>query len=80
MTFSNWLGLTTKDTPEFIDSVIWSDEKLWEEKVHPNKQNERYWGEVDPKVEVDCKVKRGQEGDVLGCRHQWSDHQPLGSS
>ena len=22
---------------------MWSDEKLWVEKQHPNKQNERYW-------------------------------------
>ena len=29
--------------------------------MHPNKQNERYWGEVDPKVEVDCKVQGGKK-------------------
>ena len=49
--FSDWIS--TK-TPEFIDKVIWSDEKLGEEKVRPNKKNERYWARVDPEVEVDC--------------------------
>ena len=26
--------------------------------VHPNKQNERYWAEVDPEVEVDCRITK----------------------
>ena len=29
--------------------------------VHPNKQNERYWAEVDPEVEVDCRVQCGHK-------------------
>ena len=49
VTFSDWLGLKTAENPEFVDSVIWSDEKLWEEKVHSNKQNEIYWGEGGPR-------------------------------
>ena len=56
--FCDWIS---KQTPEFIDKVIWSDEKLWEEKVHPNKQNERYWARVDPEVEVDCKMQGGNK-------------------
>ena len=56
--FSDWIS---QKTPEFIDCVIFSDEKLWEEKIHPNRQNERYWGKVDPEVEVDCKVQGGKK-------------------
>ena len=32
-----------------------SDENLWVEKQHPNKQNERNWANHDPNVEIDCK-------------------------
>jgi hypothetical protein len=56
--FSDWI---TQQDPKFIDHVIWSDEKLWEERVHPNKQNERVWAEVDPEVEVDCRVQGGKK-------------------
>ena len=44
-----------------MDKVIWTDEKLWEEKVRPNKQNERFWARVDPEVEVDCRVQGGRK-------------------
>jgi hypothetical protein len=54
--FCDWIS---QQTPEFIDKVIWSDEKLWEEKVHPNRQNKRYWARVDPEMEVDCKTQGG---------------------
>ena len=56
--FSDWV---IQKSPEFMDNVIWSDEKLWEEKVRPNRQNERYWGLVDPEVEVDCRVQGGKK-------------------
>ena len=56
--FSRWI---LDQSPDFPDTVIWSDEKLWEEKIRPNKQNERYWGQVDPEVEEDCRVQRGKK-------------------
>ena len=34
---------------------MWFDEKLWVEKQHPHKQNERNWDNRDPNVEIDCK-------------------------
>ena len=58
LAFCDWIE---EKEPEFIDNVIWSDEKLWEEKVHPNKQNERYWAEADPETEVDCRVQGGRK-------------------
>ena len=53
--FCQWLLEQPEDFPH---KVIWSaDEKLWEEKVRPNKQNERYWGLCDPEVEDENKVQ-----------------------
>ena len=37
---------------------MWSDEKQWVEKQHPNKQNERCWANHDINVEIDCKQQR----------------------
>ena len=37
---------------------MWSDEKLWVEKQHAHKQNERYWANHDLIVEID----RNQQG------------------
>ena len=38
---------------------MWTDEKLWVEKQHSNKQYERYWANHDPNIEIDCKQQRG---------------------
>ena len=46
---------------DFCHSVIWSDEKMWEERSRPNKQNERYWAESDPEVEDECRVVGGKK-------------------
>ena len=51
--FCKWL-LNQEDS--FCQKVIWNDEKMWEEKTRPNKQNERYWGLVDPEVVDECRV------------------------
>ena len=37
-----------------------SDEKLWDEKRHLNKQKERYWAIRDHDVEIDCKQQGGR--------------------
>ena len=56
--FRHWL---LEQPDEFPNQVIWSDEKLWEEKVRPNKQNERYWGLCDPEVEDENRVQGGKK-------------------
>ena len=43
--------------PDFATKVIWSDEKLWQDRRVPNKQNERVWAASDPFVEVDCRTQ-----------------------
>ena len=60
MEFCRWIS---EKSPEFVDKVLWSDEKLCEEKIRPNKQNEMYWWLVDPEVEDECM---GEEDHVLG--------------
>ena len=60
MEFCRWIS---EKSQEFVDKVLWSDEKLCEEKIRPNKQNEMYWWLVDPEVEDEC---RGEEDHVLG--------------
>ena len=37
-----------------------SDENLWIEKHQSNEQNERYWSNHDPNVEIDCKQQGGR--------------------
>ena len=32
---------------EFCNNIMWSDEKQWVEKQHPNKQKEQYWANHD---------------------------------
>ena len=56
--FANWV--LEKDM-DFWDKVLFSDEKLWVEKVRPNTQNERYWADSDPEVETDCREQGGRK-------------------
>ena len=56
--FSEWL-LSRPDG--FPDKVFFSDEKIFEEKTRPNKQNETYWGEVDPEIEAENRVQGGRK-------------------
>ena len=55
--FCHWI---LNQGENFPSRVMWSDEKLWFEKIRPNKQNERYWAESDPEIEVDCKQQGGK--------------------
>ena len=54
--FCNWI---LQQNEEFSNNIMWSDEKLWLEKQHPKKQNERYWANHDSNVEIDCKQYLG---------------------
>ena len=56
--FSRWLLEQPEDFP---DIIIFTDEKNFEEKTRPNKQNERYWAPVDPEVLDDCRVVGGRK-------------------
>ena len=38
--FCRWISAQSQ---EFAAPVLWSDEKLWEERVRSNKQNKRCW-------------------------------------
>ena len=58
MEFCDWI---LNQDADFSDRVLWTDEKLWVEKTHPNKQNERYWSQVDPEVEVGCREQGGKK-------------------
>ena len=56
--FCEWL----LSQPEgFPDKVFFSDEKMFEERSRPNKQNERYWCNVDPEVEDANRVQGGRK-------------------
>lgn len=50
--FCNWI---LEKGEEFLQKVLWSDEKMWYLKTQPNKQNEKYWSKNDPHVEIECK-------------------------
>ena len=52
--FCHWLR---SQDPDFATKVIWSDEKLWQDRRVPNKQNERFWAASDPFLEVDCRTQ-----------------------
>ena len=40
---------------------MWSDEKWFVLKQHPNSQNERCWAPCDPGVEIECREQGGQK-------------------
>lgn len=52
--FCTWL---LRQSEEFPESVIWSDEKWFCLHQAPNKQNERYWASCNPEAEIECKVQ-----------------------
>ena len=54
--FCTWLLNKSEDFPT---TVIWTDEKMFEERTRPNKQNERYWAVEDPEITDECRVVGG---------------------
>jgi len=61
--FCKWLV----DQPErFPNLIFFSDEKTFEERTRPNRQNERYWSNVDPQIEDENRVQGGRKVMVWG--------------
>ena len=61
-------NLVQEKAVDFWDQVMFSDEKLLDEKTRPNTQNEMYCAYLDPEGEVDCKE---QEGKKIMCWSTW---------
>ena len=58
--FCTWVLEQLANDPDFLQMVLFSDEKKFEERTRPNKQNERYWGMVDPLVMDKNRVQGGR--------------------
>ena len=58
--FCTWLMAELDSDPEFLQLVLFSDEKKFVEKVRPNRQNERYWAMSDPQVMEETRVQGGK--------------------
>ena len=58
--FCTWVLEQLAKDPDFLQLILFSDEKKFEERTRPNKQNERYWGEVDPLVMDKNRVQGGR--------------------
>ena len=56
--FCHWIKAQPMGFPNL---VIWSDEKTFEERTRPNRQNERYWGVVNPHVTDENRVQGGRK-------------------
>ena len=56
--FCTWL---LEQPVDFANRCLWSDEKWFHLKQHPNKQNERYWAPFDPEIETECRVQGGEK-------------------
>ena len=55
--FCSWL---LQQSDNFPQKVIFSDEKKFQERSDPNRQNVRYWGEEDPNVRVENRIQGGK--------------------
>ena len=58
--FCTWLMAELDTDPEFLQLLLFSDEKKFVEKVNPNRQNERYWAPADPLVMEENRVQGGK--------------------
>ena len=58
--FCTWLMSELDSDSEFLQLVLFSDEKKFVEKVQPNRQNERYWAMSDPQVMEETRVQGGK--------------------
>ncbi len=58
--FCTWVLEQLTNDPDFLQMILFSDEKKFEERTRPNKQNERYWGQVDPLVMDKNRVQGGR--------------------
>ena len=58
--FCSWVLEQLANDPDFLQLILFSDEKKFEERTRPNRQNERYWGQVDPMVVDKNRVQGGR--------------------
>ena len=58
--FCTWVLEQLTNDPDFLQMILFSDEKKFEERTRPNRQNERYWGLVDPLVMDKNRVQGGR--------------------
>ena len=57
--FCQWL---LQQDPNFVQWVIFGDEKWFTLTQHPNRQNTRYWAFVNPHITTDTKVQGSAKG------------------
>ena len=57
MNFCKWF---LEQPEDFHKSFLWSDEKLWVQKPHPDKKNEKLWAQGNAHYEVECKQQGGR--------------------
>ena len=58
--FCIWLMAELDRDPEFLQLVLFSDEKKFVQNVQPNRQNERYWAVSDPLVMEENRIQGGK--------------------
>ena len=62
--FCQWL---LEQDPEFVQGVIFGDEKWFTLTQHPNRQNTRYWAFVNPHITTDTKVQGSAKVQAFVC-------------
>lgn len=62
--FCQWL---LQQDPDFVQWVIFGDEKWFTLTQHPNRQNTRYWAFVNPHITTDTKVQGSAKVQVFVC-------------
>ena len=62
--FCQWL---MQQDPDFVQWVIFGDEKWFTLTQHPNRQNTRYWAFNNPHITTDTKVQGSAKVQVFVC-------------
>ena len=56
LNFCQWL-LSQPTPPDFVQLIVFGDEKWFHLTQHPNRQNTRYWAFTNPHMTIDTKVQ-----------------------